>query len=592
MMPPAAATAANVTATANRTTVGVNATPTATADEPPDTANTTADAPPEIVAVYPNPVADGDAGEFVVVRFPEEPDATNWSLADGEANVPLPNVTVSGRVAVSPDPDVARNVTDVRVLVLPGDLALANGGETVRLVRANATNSSATVSAVTVSTVTYENAPEGERWHRSEVDDDRRSGRGRSDRGGNRSRNDRGDWRWTPLGATDFEVANAGPTEVRAFVLPDAPDVPLETVRRADRRVLLAGYTFASPQVADALAAATRRGVEVRVLVDDAPVGGISRRSAKLLDSLVARGVEVRVLGGPRARYDFHHPKYAVADDRALVLTENWKPSGTGGNASRGWGAVLRSEQAASHLSAVFEADSGWRGATAWSEFRRGRSFEPADDAPANDSYPSNVAPTDMEISQSSVIVAPDNAERALLDLLDSADESIRVQQVAIGGQRNSFLRATLRAARRGVEVQILLSSAWYVEEGNRELVSWLNDRAEAEDLSLEARMAEPRGRYEKIHAKGVVVDREAAVVGSLNWNHHSARQNREVAVVLRGEEVGEFYAGVFDSDWQASAAGPRNSNRVPIGLLGAVAIGAVIAISYAKREVVFEKSR
>jgi phosphatidylserine/phosphatidylglycerophosphate/cardiolipin synthase-like enzyme len=564
-VPLATATAANATATANGTTA----------------ANATADAPPEIVAVYPNPVADGDAGEFVIVRFPEETAVGNWSLADGESNASLPNATVSGRVAVSPDSGVARNLTDARVLALADDLALANGGETVRLVRVNATNSSTTASSATVSTVTYESAPEGERWHRAESGSKTANG---SDRGG--------DWRWTPLGATDFEVARTGPTEARAFVLPDAPEVPLETVRSADRRVLLAGYTFASPRVADALAAASRRGVEVRVLVDDAPVGGLSRRSAKLLDSLVARGVEVRVLGGPRARYAFHHAKYAVADDRALVTTENWKPSGTGGHANRGWGTVVRSEETVGHLAAVFEADSEWRGATAWSEFRRGRSFEPADDAPANDSYPSNVVSANVAVSQSSVIVAPDNAEESLLDLLDAADESIRVQQVAIGGRKHSLLQATLRAARRGVEVEILLSSAWYVKEDNRALVEWLNDRAEAEDLPLEARMANPEGRYEKIHAKGVVVDGEAAVVGSLNWNNHSARENREVAVILRGEEVGGFYAEVFDADWEASAGGPGAANRLPIGLLGAVAIGAVTAVLYAKREVVFEKSR
>ncbi|WP_137287113.1 phospholipase D-like domain-containing protein [Halorussus salinisoli] len=552
-------------------------------------AASTSDAP-EIVALYPNPVVDGDAGEFVVLRVPTPTNLSNWSLADGESTVSLPNATVSGRVALSTDPRVARNLTDVRVLALSGDLSLANAGETVRLVGSNATASTVEtgVNATVTASVTYENAPEGERLHRVQATG-RRPGRDANGSGSDVNGPGReSDWRWTPLGATDFEVARTGPTEVRAFVLPDAHAVPLETLRRAESRVLLAGYTFASVRVADALAAAARRGVEVRVLVDGAPVGGLPRREAKLLDSLVARGVEVRVLGGERARYDFHHAKYAVADDRALVLTENWKPSGTGGHSNRGWGAVVRNETAVNRLAELFEADAGWRGATAWSEFRHGRSFDPADDAPANDSYPSEVASRNVNVSSSSLLIAPDNAEDALLSVLDSADESIRVQQVAIGGRRTGLLRATLRAARRGVEVEILLSSAWYVEEDNRKLVEWLNDRAESEGLALEARMANPRGRYEKIHAKGVVVDDETAVVGSLNWNNHSARENREVVVVLRGEEVGGYYAEAFDSDWDASAGGP-GGGRVPVGLLVAVAVGAVVAILYAKREVAFE---
>ena len=510
----------------------------------------------------PNPTADGDAGEFVALRVPDRTNLSAWALADADETARLPNATVSGRVAVSTDPAVARNRTNARLLGLDGDLSLANGGETVRLVRANRT----------VQSVTYSDAPEGERWHRT----------------------DGGRWRWTPLGATDFGVLQTGPTEARAFVLPDAPEVPVETLRAADRRILLAGYSFASPRVADLLVDAANRGVEVRVLVDGAPVGGLTRRSAKILDSLVARGVEVRVLGGPQSRYDFHHAKYAVADDRALVMTENWKPAGTGGHASRGWGTVVQNEETADRLAALFAADADWRGTQSWSAFRRGERFTSAEGSPANETYASEFASKNLNVSQSNVLIAPDNAEESLVSLLDGADESIRVQQVAIGGRKHSLLQASLRAASRGVDVRILLGSAWYVEEENRALVEWLNERATAANLSLEARLADPRGRYEKIHAKGVVVDGEAAVVGSLNWNNHSARENREVAVILRGEETGGYYAETFDADWKASAGGSGNGgpNRVPVGLLAAVALGALVAIGVAKREVVFEKSR
>ncbi len=513
---------------------------------------------PDIVAVYPNPAADRDAGEFVVARFPNATNLSGWSLADDDATARLPNTTVSGRVAISSDPTAARNRTDHRVLGLGSDLSLANTGETVRL----------TSDGAVTATVTYKNAPEAERWHRSE--------------GGGEA-----DWQWTPLGATDFEAVRSEPAQARAFVLPDAPGAPIETLRTADRRLLVAGYTFTSSRAADALASAADRGVAVRLLVDAGPVGGLTRREANVLDSLVARGVEVRVLGHSLARYEFHHPKYAVADDRALVLTENWKPAGTGGHGSRGWGVVVRDEGTADRLAAVFRADADWRGATPWDEFSRGESFETANASDGR--YPSKLAPENVSVDSAELLVAPDNAESNLVALLDSANESIRVQQVGIGSRSFPPLRATLRAARRGVEVRILLSSAWYAEEENRALVEWLNDRAERENLPLEARLANPRGRYEKIHAKGVVVDGDAAVVGSLNWNNNSARDNREVAVVLRGREVGSYYADAFDADWRASQGGPDDGNRIPVGLLVAVAVGALAAIAFAKREVAFE---
>lgn len=517
--------------------------------------NETATTSPEIVAIYPNPATDGDVGEFVVVQFSNATDAGVWSLDDGETNASLPNVTVSGRVAVSPEPSVARNRTDLRVLALGDDLSLANGGETVRLISGN----------TVTNTATYDTAPEGERWHRTEESD----------------------WEWTPLGATDFEVERSGSTEARAFVLPDAPEVPLETLRQADRRILLAGYTFTSERTADTLAAAATRGVEVRVVVDDAPVGGLTSREATVLDSLVDRGVEVRVLSGSLARYRFHHAKYAVADDRALVLTENWKPSGVGGNGSRGWGVTVRDEATAERLAAVFRADTEWHAAVPWSEFRRGEQF--VTDNQTTESYPTEIPPKNISVESAAVVVAPDNAESEVLSLLDSANESIRVQQVAVGSPRQSFLRATLRAARRGVEVRLLLSSAWYVEEDNRKLVEWVNERAETENLPIKARLADPRGRYEKIHAKGVVVDGNSAVVGSMNWNNNSARENREVGVILRGEAVGGYYATAFDSDWEASRDS-AGEDRIPVGLLAAVLVGALAAILYASRTVTFEK--
>ncbi|RBI64721.1 phospholipase [halophilic archaeon] len=513
---------------------------------------TTAPATPEIVAVYPDPVATEDAGEFVVVSFPREVNLSRWALSDGETTANLSRGSgrrASGRIAFSTAPARTRNLTDYRVFALADHLSLANGGETVRLRRASGDGRA-------VDIVTYPDATEGARW-RPDADE------------------------WRPLGATDRSVVRTDARRARAFVLPDAPGVPVETIRGADERILLAGYSFTSRRVARALVAARERGVDVRVLVDDGPVGGMSRREASVLDFLTRRGVSVEVIGGERARYEFHHAKYAVVDDRALVLTENWKPAGTGGRASRGWGVVVRSDATAAELAEVFRADAGWRDTRPWKRFRRGRSFQPAE--PANGTYPSRFRPRSVPVRSVSVLTAPDNAESGVVSLLRSANDSVRVQQMTAGGPRQPFVQATLSAARRGVEVRVLLGSAWYVEEENRRLVEWLNERANEEGLPLTARLADPRG-YRKVHAKGLVVDGEHAVVGSLNWNNHSARRNREVAVVLHGEEAASYYARVFDADWRASGGG----SRLPVGLAATVAVGVAGAVWVARKEIRF----
>ena len=79
----------------------------------------------------------------------------------------------------------------------------------------------------------------------------------------------------------------------------------------------------------------------------------MSDRQARLLDRLTQGGVDVRLLAGPHTRYRTHHPKYAIVDDRALVATENFKPAGTGGMSSRGWGVVIENRRTAETLASL-----------------------------------------------------------------------------------------------------------------------------------------------------------------------------------------------------------------------------------------------
>ncbi len=507
----------------------------------PSSVDAPSDEAPRIVAVYPDPVTDGDRGEFVLLSLPEAANHSAWTLADDDAAVSLGNGTGGGRVAVASDPELAREHTDATVLAVSGRLSLSNAGETLVLRR----------SGTVVDRVVYGAAEPGHLY---------------------------ADGRWKPLGATDHPVATRSVDAVRPFLLPDSPGVPVDVLEDAEERILLAGYTFDSERVTRTLLAASDRGVAVTVLLDASPVGGRSRRSAALLDRLAAGGVTVRVLGGPRARYDYHHAKYAVVDDTALVLSENWKPSGVGGRSNRGWGVVVPDAAVASDLATVFRSDAGGVDAVPWPEYRRGRTFPPAEEPRANGSFQRDPAPATLDADRVELLVSPDNAERRLRELLAGADDEILVQQMSIGGPDGPFASATLSAARRGVSVRILLSSAWYVREENRRLVEHLRRVAEREDLPLEAKLATPGDRYRRIHAKGVVVDGERAVVGSLNWNAHAARENREVVVVVHGEAAG-FYAAAVRDDWRDSSTDGVSRTKL-LALAGVVAVACAVLVA------------
>ena len=513
---------------------------------------------PRILELFPNPTAAENRGEYLVVRLPER---GNWSLSDGyhEADIPA---NASGVLALSMDPanttpllgdenavgvhgahDDGAGTPELRAL--DGYFPLAASGDRIALRR----------NGTAVAVVDYDRAPEGHRW--------------------------RADWgEWRPRGYDARSAARTPNATVRPFVLPDSPGMPVEPLRGAEDRLLLAGYTLGSERVADLLVAAAERGVEVRVLVEGSPVGGFSARSARLLDRVAAAGVEVRVLDGDPERFRFHHAKYAVADDRAVVLTENWKPSGTGGRTNRGWGvatgtprSATAGDTAAADLAALFRADAAAADARSWEAFRTAAEFH--DGGAATGSYPTRFEAPPPTAADVELLTAPGNSAERLVERIDAADDRVLALVPRTGGPDNRLVRALRRAADRGVDVHLLLSNAWYDREENRALVEALADEP------VEVAVAEPRGRYGKVHAKGVVVD-DAAIVGSLNWNRGAATENREVLLAIEDEAVADFYARAYAADWRGGGV------HLPVGLVGGLGAAVAGAGVVARREVEF----
>lgn len=516
---------------------------------------------PAIVELYPNPATAGDEGEFVTLWIPETTRLDAYALADGDERVSL--ASASERVSTVPSaaerngnagryvtfstaPNQTRALTNRTVVRLSSRLQLANGGERLRLLGGEKT----------VDVVTYQRAPEAEVYDASTDT-------------------------WAPLGATDRPVVTARGGTVEAFVLPDEPERARTLLDSAEDRILLAGYTLSSPTVVEALESAHDRGVTVRVLVEAGPVGGMTGQHAAALDELARAGIPVRVVGGERARYRYHHAKYAVVDDRALVTSENWKPAGLGGASSRGWGVVTGQDRIVEGLAATYRADAGWVDAIPWTEYDD-RSLVSGDRAESD--YPQTFAAEAVPVEETHLLVAPDNAARTLRERIAGASQSLDVVQVSVSDTGMPFLQALLDAARRGVRVRLLLSSAWYVEEENRQLKTWLDEQAAAEDLPLTVRIADPADSFEKIHAKGVIVDGDEVLVGSINWSNTSIRENREVALLLEGEAVAGYFEDVFESDWGNDGWLSSHGTAIPVGYLVIVAVVVLCAVVGARR--------
>lgn len=506
---------------------------------------------PEIVDLYPNPAAMWDEGEFVTLRIPAGTNLSEYTLADEHVRVSLSNATAvidqtdDQYITFSTDANRTAALTDRTVVEISASLRLADRGDRVRLLR----------HGTAVDEVTYDRAPEAQVY---DVQNET----------------------WRPLGATDKPVISASGGDVETFVLPDEPDRVVEFLESATDRILLAGYTIAADDVVETLLDAHERGVDVEVVAEGSPVGGMDGYEAAALDRLDREGVPVQVIGGKKARYRFHHAKYAVVDDRALVTTENWKQSGTGGKSSRGWAVVTTQEEIVDGLVDIYRADTGWEDAIPWDEYD---DISLVDGGTAQGTHPTVFESETHTVDRTQLLVAPDNAEETILATIESAEESIDVKQVRISDPDFPFLKAVVAAAERGVEVRILLSAKWYVEEENRELKAWLEAQADRSDLPLSVRLADPGEEFEKIHAKGLIVDRDITFVGSINWNNNSVRNNREVGLLLHSEDVGEYFTAVFESDWSRDG-----SWDLPIGYVAAC-LGAVLSAVVAAQRLEFE---
>lgn len=399
---------------------------------------------------------------------------------------------------------------------------------------------------------------------------------------------------WDPrpllLGQSRFEPAIFSDVGGTAFVSPDSSGgVMMAAVNAATDEILLNIYEFSSPEIAESLIAAKGRNVDVVVLVEGGPVGGISSEEKAALWRLNQSGIPVYAMApanGEHAPYRYDHAKYLIIDRRAVLLTsENFKYSGfppEGMSGNRGWGVYLEDPDLARYFIAVFMFDL------------HDASVKPDTGAPGNpESPPSQERPgkfMPMQFTDASVrpVIAPDTSHE-ILDLIGSARSSIEIEQAYITNETsltlNPYLAAAINASRQGVHVRVLLDSYWYNTEDpvdNDEMVALINHIGMVEQIPLEARCADlTTTGLDKIHNKGVIVDGQKVLVSSINWNSNSPNFNREAGVIIDHPGVARYFGDVFDDDWAPAIKSPRNGFDWPKFAIVCVVIALLLVLYY-----------
>ena len=86
----------------------------------------------------------------------------------------------------------------------------------------------------------------------------------------------------------------------------------LKTIESAQHEIRLMGYSFTSPEVVSALVMAKRRGVDVKIVLDEK--GNRSKASQAAMNVVVNAGIPLRTNG----RYAIMHDKVIIVDNHTV----------------------------------------------------------------------------------------------------------------------------------------------------------------------------------------------------------------------------------------------------------------------------------
>ena len=317
----------------------------------------------------------------------------------------------------------------------------------------------------------------------------------------------------------------------------------LAAIDKAERSVDLMTYVYWKGEIAerfaDCLSAAARRGVRVRLLID--AVGGLQIEKG-LVDRMDEAGVHVEWFRKPwlnsllKQNHRCHRKVLVVDEDIAFTggvgIAEEWCGD-----------ARDESEWRDTHVQVRGPAVDGLVAAFAQNWAESGR--ELYDD---NDRFPQQpqAGSTVAQVVRGSASIGWDDLQTTFRVMLDSAQERLRLA-TAYFAPDDFFLDRLCAAAQRGVAVDVLLPGP----HADKRVCQLASEAAYDQLVTCGVRVW--NFQPSMMHAKIMIVDGMAAVVGSSNFNRRSLDHDEEVLLVALDTEMARVLEEHFDADLERS---------------------------------------
>jgi cardiolipin synthase len=318
-------------------------------------------------------------------------------------------------------------------------------------------------------------------------------------------------------------AARAGPLDQAPslFIEPQAGRAPIiQAINAARSEIRLGICNLSDPQIGDALADAVARGVNVKVIVDQADYSQKPDERAELA-TLIGEGVSVH-LSNPVFPQSFE--KELVIDQRqVLIMTMCLIP--TTFVDSRDYGLALNNPGIIREVTSVFDTDWAY-------------SAPPGEATPAYNPTPALHAPN--------LIWGPTDVTSKLSQLIQSARRTINITSELLG---DPYLEGQLiAAAHRGVQVRLITPLNPIGAPTNAPDIAFLT--SEGVNVRLTIDQYPHPNALPYMHAKTIVVDGRTAYLGSIDLDTTEATQDRELGIEFRLPTLVRQLNAQFQSDW------------------------------------------
>ena len=150
-------------------------------------------------------------------------------------------------------------------------------------------------------------------------------------------------------------------------------------------------------------------------------------------------------------------------------------------------------------------------------------------------------------------LLTPDNYPDVIANLIGRARERVLIENQSFSLWSDieqtpehflKILRAVADRQKQGLDVRIIFRSGFGKERETLRQIKRFGLKAGPDHVRY----------FDKCHTKGIVIDREIAVLGSQNWTAAGTGPNRDASLLVWHPKANEYFARLFEYDWRQLA--------------------------------------